>query len=385
MKIAIITPGGVDRSGITGIVPCLLWFIERLATSGDDVHVFALRQEPRRAQWHLLGACVHNVGGANPLTRGERLLADLRREHRRSPFDVIHALWAAPQGALAAIAGKLLGISVLLHLPGGDIVRLPEIRYGGRTTLMGRMALRLAASGADHIITPSDYMVQLACKLGICAERLPFGVALDHWPVIPPRPRANGAAARLVHVASLSPVKDQETLLTAMHDLRARGIDFRLDIIGEDTLGGAIAQRTRELELDTRVRLHGFLPQPALKEIMRDADLLVVSSRHEAGPIVALEAAASGIPTVGTNVGLLAEWAPEAARVVDIANGPALSAAIADLLEREEQRLRLASKAQERAVAENADVTTRRIRNLYRAMIDARRRADCSPTEAEVR
>jgi hypothetical protein len=84
-------------------------------------------------------------------------------------------------------------------------------------------------------------------------------------------------------------------------------------------------------------------------------------------------------------VGLLAEWAPEAARVVDIANGPALSAAIADLLEREEQRLRLASKAQERAVAENADVTTRRIRNLYRAMIDARRRADCSPTEAEVR
>ena len=143
--------------------------------------------------------------------------------------------------------------------------------------------------------------------------------------------------------------------------------------IGHDTLHGAIQRRVRELELEDHVRFHGFLSQIALREHMRQADLLIVSSRHEAGPIVALEAAVSGVPTVGTNVGLLADWAPEAARVVSVGDGPGLSAAAAELCLNEELRLRLASEAQKRATEENADVTTRRIRDLYIVIKNARR------------
>lgn len=371
MKIAIITPGGVDRSGVARVIPCLLWFIERLVRSGDEVHIFALRQEPESGQWPLLGARVRNTGGTGPLVRGTRMLFDLRSEHRRAPFDVIHALWAVPQGALAAIARWHLRVPVLLHLPGGDIVRLPDIAYGGRTTLIGRLALRLAVSAADRIVAPSQAMVQASRALGIRAERIPFGVALDRWPVVPPRRRVHGAL-RLLHVADLSPVKDQETLLTAMHYLHSQGVDFLLDIIGEDTLHGAIQSRARQHGLESFVRFHGFLPQPAVREKLYEADLLIVSSRHEAGPIVALEAAASGVPTVGTNVGLLADWAPEAARVVDVANGVALGGAILDLWSNEDERLRLAAEAQRRAIAENADVTTCRIQSLYQAMKEAR-------------
>jgi hypothetical protein len=47
MKVAIVTPGGVDRSGSERVIPCLLWLIERLVRAGIEVHVFALRQEPR--------------------------------------------------------------------------------------------------------------------------------------------------------------------------------------------------------------------------------------------------------------------------------------------------------------------------------------------------
>lgn len=372
MKIAIITPGGVDRSGIERVIPCLLWFIERLVRSGDEVHVFALRQEPERGQWPLLGARVHNAGGAGPLARGARMFFDLRSEHRRAPFDVVHALWATPQGALSAIARWHLRLPLVLHLPGGDLVQMPDIAYGGRTTLIGRLALRLAISAADRIVTPSDEMVQASRALGIHAERIPFGVALDRWPVTPPRRRVDGAPLRLVQVANLSPVKDQETLLTAMHLLHEKGISFLLDVIGEDTLHGAIQSRARKHGLEKLVRFHGFLPQSELRKKLHEADLLIVSSRHEAGPIVMLEAAACGIPTVGTNVGLLADWAPDAARTVDVANGNALGGAILDLWSNEHERLRLAMEAQRRAVAENADVTTHRIRSLYQAMLNAR-------------
>ncbi|HEX4158540.1 MAG TPA: glycosyltransferase family 4 protein [Rhizomicrobium sp.] len=375
MKIAIITPGGVDRSGVIRVIPCLLWFIERLVKSGDEVHVFALRQEPKRGQWPLLGAKVHNAGGASPLIRGARMLNDLRSEHRHSPFDVVHALWAVPQGALAAFARRTLGVPVLLHLPGGDIARLPEIGYGARTTLTGRLALRLAVASADRIVAPSDAMAQQSRALGIHAERIPFGVALDHWPVLAPRRRVDGASMRLLHVADISPVKDQAMLLTAMHFLLVQGMDFLLDIIGEDTLHGAIARRAHQLGLQGHVRFHGFLPQSALRERMREAHLLIVSSRHEAGPIVALEAAASGVPTIGTKVGLLADWAPRAARVVNIGDGLALGAVAAELWSNEDLRLQLASEAQNRAVAENADITTRRIQSLYMAIADAKLRS----------
>jgi glycosyltransferase involved in cell wall biosynthesis len=368
MKIAIITPGGVDRSGTDRVIPCLLWFIERLVKCGDEVHVFALRQEQDQGQWPLLGAQIHNAGGLHSLVRGARALAELRKENRNSRFDVIHALWAVPQGALAALAGYAFGIPVLLHFPGGDLVNLPQIRYGGRSTLKGRMALRLALSGADRIAVPSVYMVHVAHDLGIAAEYLPLGVALDHWSVAVPRPRTSGAPAKLLHVANLSPVKDQDTLLMAAVHLRAQGVPFVLDVIGEDTLHGKIMQRARELELEDCVRFHGFLPQCVLKEYMYAADLLIVTSRHEAGPLVALEAAAAGVPAIGTHVGLLADWAPVAARTVGLGDSCALAHEIAELLACDNERLELASQAQQRAVAENADITTRRVRDVYLSM-----------------
>src|SRR5437868_12756137 len=80
MKIALFTPGGVDRSGTARVIPCLLWLIERLVQGGDDVHVFAVRQEPRKARWPLLGAEVHNAGGAQAITRGLRTLGQFFAE-----------------------------------------------------------------------------------------------------------------------------------------------------------------------------------------------------------------------------------------------------------------------------------------------------------------
>ena len=57
MKIALVVPGGVDRSGEVRVIPALLALIRRLAAA-HDVHVFALAQEPGPGAWMLEGAHV---------------------------------------------------------------------------------------------------------------------------------------------------------------------------------------------------------------------------------------------------------------------------------------------------------------------------------------
>jgi glycosyltransferase involved in cell wall biosynthesis len=371
VKVAWLVPGGVDRTGTHRVIPCLLWLMERVVAAGHELHVFALAQEPQPGRWPLLGAQVHNAGRR---PRGAPKLAQLAAEHRRGRFDVVHAFWAVPEGLAAAVARRALRVPVLLHLPGGDLTRLPRVGYGARRTVRGRMLVRAALAAADRIVAPSTFVCDQAAALGVAVQRVPFGVALDRWPPLAPRRRVPGMPARLLHVASLNAVKDQGTLLRAAARLRDRGAPFRLDVIGHDTLGGRVQLRAAELGLLDAVRFHGFLPHHETRPWVEQADLLVVSSRHEAGPLVLLEAAVAGVPTAGTAVGHLVDWTPGAASAVPPGDAEGLADAMEHLLADEDARLRMAAEAQALAVAEDADFTARAVLGIYGDLAGPRRR-----------
>ena len=362
MKIAIVVPGGVDRSGTRKVIPALLWLIERLARDGNDVHVFALFQEARPGRWPLVGATVHNAG-ARP--RRLRAATQMLAEHRKARFDIVHAFWAGPSGQAAALFATFARVPMILSLPGGDLAAIPEIGYGGYLRWRGRVRTRAVLAAASCITTPSVWQARHAAQAGVASIQLPYGIALDRWPPRPPQPRGPGAALRLIHVADLNRVKDQTTLLGAANLLRARGVDFTLDIVGTDTLGGEVQRRAVALGLEEHVRFHGFLPQPEMRPLLERADMLVMSSRHESVPIALLEAAVVGVPTVGTAVGLIADWAPDKAVAVPIGDADALADAIEALACDEAARMAMAWNAQRRAIEADADAAARLTLDLY--------------------
>jgi glycosyltransferase involved in cell wall biosynthesis len=365
MRIALIVPGGVDRSGTHRVMPMILALLERIARN-HDLHVFALFQEPGPSRYSLLGATVHNIGRGRTALRAVTTIA---REHRRERFAVLHAIWASPSGALGALAGRVFRVPLLVHLLGGELVSMPDIGYGESRTLRGRLRVRFALASAQRITAQSEPLVALARKAGYAAERLPLGIDRARWPLIPPRARDPRVPARLVHVASLNIVKDQETLLRTMTALREKGVAYTLDIVGEDTLGGRIQARARELGLQDRITFHGFLEQTQLRPIIESAHLLVMTSRHEAGPAVLMEAALAGVPTVGTRVGQIAEWAPDAAVAAPPGDAESLADAIAGLLADDARRTAVATLAGERASIEDADWTAGRVERIYREMV----------------
>jgi glycosyltransferase involved in cell wall biosynthesis len=367
-KVCMLVPGGVDASGTHRVIPCVLDLIERLA-GAVELHVLALRQSHSASTYALRGATVHCV----PAGSRTAALRWLLHEQRRLGFDVLHALWMHPQGTAAALGGTLLRRPVLLHINGGDLADIGEIGFGGRASVPGRVRLGVALAAADRVTVPSERMVADTAARRVRAERLTLGVALNRWPVRPPEPRRPGTPLRLISVGSINRVKDHATLLRAFALLRGRGLDVQLDCAGEDTMGGRVQELARQLGLRDAVRFHGFVPHSSLRPLNENAHVLVVSSRYEGDPIAALEAAVAGLAVVGTRVGHLAEWAPDAALTCDAGDAVELAAILATIADDDSLRLRLAAAAQHQAVHHDADRAARRVLEIYEELRDARR------------
>jgi glycosyltransferase involved in cell wall biosynthesis len=171
-----------------------------------------------------------------------------------------------------------------------------------------------------------------------------------------------------LNVGGLKPVKGQMTLLEALAILHREGESFEVEIVGEGPLEGSLAEAAARMGLSHAVRLRPVMPHFELRQRFEWADLHVVSSVHESGPLVTLEAAVAGVPTVGTRVGHVADMAPSAAVAVPVMDAVALAADIRGLLHDDSERLRLAAAAQAYAARVDADATARTMRGIYHAL-----------------
>jgi glycosyltransferase involved in cell wall biosynthesis len=372
VRVALVVPGGVDKSGRQRVIPALLWLIERLARR-HTLHVFALSGEKEPCDYPLLGAHVHNLAmpprsawpGQALLLAGRRLL---RGVARHGPFDVVHAFWANNPGFLAALAARRARAPLVVSLGGGELVAFRDIEYGSQLLRRERLKVRFTLGRAARVTVASAPMEDLARRHGAAPEIVPLGVAPDFF-----EDHAPGAGtSRVLHVGSLNRIKDQATLLRAFRRVVDEVPDARLDVVGEDVLGGAVQARCAALGLSSHVIFHGFLPSDEARAFFRRADVFALSSRHEAGPLVVLEAAASGVPTVGTAVGHVRDLAPDRALAVAVGDDAALAAGIVSLLLDEPRRRAMGSAARSWARAHDADATASAFQRIYAEVLSAR-------------
>jgi glycosyltransferase involved in cell wall biosynthesis len=370
MRIGLVVTGGVDRSGRERVVPSLLWLIERLARR-HDVHVFALHQYRDPCTYPLLGATVHDVGrvdGPTGLRRFRlraRLAAAVGAPASRGRFDVLHAYCGMPAGVVSTQVGRRLGIPVLVSLDSGELVSLDDIRYGLQRRWIDRRAAARTIRDAARITVATDFMARMAPLAGARVDVIPMGIDTGSFPTATRDGTSGGPPWRLLRVASLNAVKDYPTLLQALARILHGGLDVHLDIVGEDTLDEAVQALARTLRVEGHVTFHGFRPTDALAAFYARAHLHVVSSRHEAASVAVLEAASTGLATVGTAVGYVADWTPDRAVAVPVGDAAALADAIVALLHDPSRRQRIASAARAWTIAHDADWTAQQFERAY--------------------
>jgi len=102
-------------------------------------------------------------------------------------------------------------------------------------------------------------------------------------------------------VGRFHPVKDHCTMLRAFARVCAENSSSLLLLAGNGPLQAEMTELAQALGIATRVRFLGW--QSDIPALMNAADAFVLSSMYEAMPLVLLEAAATGLPAVATDVG----------------------------------------------------------------------------------
>ncbi|MCB9452581.1 MAG: glycosyltransferase [Anaerolineaceae bacterium] len=344
MNIGILLPG-FSSDEHDWAIPVQLNLVREMAR-GDDVHVLALRYPHRQDRYRVHGAEVISLGAGQ--VRGLRrlrlwwdALRTLRRLHREKPFDVLHAMWADETGLIAVWAGKWLGVPVVVSIAGGELAGFTDIGYGLQRSAFSRWIVERALR-ADAVIPACSYTKRLIAQAGY---RVPetrirqIALGVDTARFTPGEHPARGKT--LIHAASLVGVKDQAILLQAFARLDE---DVSLVIVGEGPERGNLETLAAGLGITERVQFVGAVHHLDMPDYYRNAALNVLTSHHEGLGMVTLEAAACGLPTVSTAVGLLPD-VPEMGVTVPVGDDAALAVAIQTLLNDEKRRTALAQSA----------------------------------------
>jgi len=111
----------------------------------------------------------------------------------------------------------------------------------------------------------------------------------------------------LLYAGRLVLEKGPDILIDAFEVLHHENPELSLIIVGEGPLKQRLMNKVIRRGLQNRIHFMGFVDQETLVAIYRSADVFVIPSLYEPFGIVALEAMASGVPVVSSDVGGLSE------------------------------------------------------------------------------
>lgn len=176
-----------------------------------------------------------------------------------------------------------------------------------------RLLYRLALQRAACVIASSEQMkTDLMKTLGVPSRKIVVlynPVDADGLRARAAKPiRPPGPGRRFVAVGRLVRQKGFDRLIDWMAGIVP---EDRLDILGDGPDRPKLEARIDALGVGDRVRLHGFIADPA--PVIAGADALLMPSRWEGMPNAALEALALGTPVIATpESGAIAEVADQA-------------------------------------------------------------------------
>ncbi|MEQ1929511.1 MAG: glycosyltransferase [Parvularculaceae bacterium] len=288
--LAPLSPGAAPEEMVEGVRIVRYRYaplrrLETLAAPG------AILPNIKSAPWRalLVPFLIASLGGA------------MARLLRRERFDLVHCHWLAPQGLAYALIRLFMRCPpALLTCHGGDAFTLnaPPFRLLKKTTI--------ASMAGATAVSPEAVRYLSELHPGCRATMAPMGVDLERFSSRRlERPRTGGLPT-ILFVGRLAEKKGLPVLIAA---LRRSGVRAQFSIVGDGPLRGALERECADLISAGRVVFTGAISHEDLPAEFARADLfcapfvVAADGDREGMPTVLLEAAASGVPILASNVG----------------------------------------------------------------------------------
>lgn len=292
----------------------------------------------------------------------------LSRLFRETGCDVVHThmFWSNLYGSIAA---RLARVEVIITSEHGRNEWKSQFHKWLEVNIISRFANARLCVSEDILRRRRD------------ADRIPAHL-LMHVPngtIVPPMDEREKVENVIGSVGRLVDAKDYPTMVRAIGILARRGVDVRLDIVGEGLERPAIEKAIAGEGLESRIRLAGS--QSNIDEWLNGWLIFASSSIREGQPMALLEAMAAGLPCVATAVGGVPETIRNGTEGVLVPAGDprALADGIEKLLQNPDMRMSLGKAARERVIRdfsiEALAATCRQIYDTTLSSVSARHRA----------
>ena len=362
-RIAIIIPGGLGTGRDNMGVPVLEQIVNLLSLQ-FDVAVFQLYKV--NEDYDPKGFQLFGFKSGNKFLQYFRFLMSFYRVHKRKKFEVVHGFWVWPCGFLAVFLGKIFKIKSITSVLGGDGATVPEINYGHlrnkftKSMILWTLNNSNEANALTEFLAKNLYRAGLKRKLTIIA----WGVNQNLFQFVT-KPIQN--PIQFLHIANLSAVKDQETLLRSFEKIQ-RVVPSQLTIIGEGTDEGKVKALISELDLHKSVSLQGQLPYNQLPSMYQRCDILLHTSLSEGQSEVVTEAMSCGLLVCGTHVGAMADLSDQCCLTVPLRDFQGLAVKVTELLNSPSLQNNLRKNAHEWASTHSLTWTVDQYKMLYETL-----------------
>jgi glycosyltransferase involved in cell wall biosynthesis len=231
----------------------------------------------------------------------------VRRLLRAFAPDVVFAPYLISNGLCAALTAPApLVVSAL----GSDV-----LRPAGTMQLAGvvrQTLVRAITTRATLVHAVSEPLREALCDDGVPAGKIRvFPIGVDTAAFKPRDEGATGDEARPLHIVCTrrhAPVYRNHVIVEALGRLRDAGIDFTATFVGGGHLLDERRAQVAALGLAERVELTGFVPHARVAAELARADIYVSASRSDGTSSSLMEALASGVFPVVSDIAANRPW-----------------------------------------------------------------------------
>ncbi|HEY2469483.1 MAG TPA: glycosyltransferase [Terracidiphilus sp.] len=285
----------------------------------------------------------------------------VKRVLREIP-DLIHGNYGYPLGAVAARLGQELNIHAVVTLRGDDVNTLAA------RSAKHRAILRQTADSATLIAVSRALCEKTYELIGTRPTYLPVGIQVTRFPSRESRAELRASlgiaasSAALLFVGNFIVEKGLRELIQALQMLQQSSVLY----------AAGAGPLEAELRATPGVHVLGALPNEQVARYMKACDLLVLPTYNEGLPNVLLEAGATGIPIVATNVGGIPQLlGADGGLMVGPRDPRALVDAIHCCLADSEGARERSERLRERIFRDyDIDRNARRLRDLYALLLE---------------